>query len=307
MQLGPDGKIYISGYGGNIPAITAPNLAGTACAFTIGYAPTGMNPSSDFPSFISSFEYHNGVPPCLANMPPSSGFFASTDSICPGTCIDFTNTSTNATHYSWFFPGSNNLNDTSYNPQNVCYIDTGYHDVILITTNSSGSDTLVRHIYVFPPAQSSPIYQSGDTLFATPGFASYKWYKDTTLIPHAYVYFYVPPTDGTYSVIMTDDNGCTSIATVLNVQVGITETNNSSNELLIYYRDGKICLEQFYNNFDDVEATITDVFGRTVLNAKFNLHSGKNINYIDKILPPGIYIANISNTHFSRSIRFMIK
>jgi hypothetical protein len=36
MQLGPDGKIYLAGYGGNLPAITAPNLAGTACALTFG-------------------------------------------------------------------------------------------------------------------------------------------------------------------------------------------------------------------------------------------------------------------------------
>ncbi len=53
MQLGPDGKIYLA----DGAAILNPNLLGTAC----GYTPTYLSiyAGMDFPSFISSFQYHN--------------------------------------------------------------------------------------------------------------------------------------------------------------------------------------------------------------------------------------------------------
>ena len=53
IQLGPDGKIYTA----NGDAILYPNLPAASCGFTTGYLSIGAG--SDFPSFISSFNYHN--------------------------------------------------------------------------------------------------------------------------------------------------------------------------------------------------------------------------------------------------------
>jgi PKD repeat protein len=309
MQLGPDGKIYLAGWGGNLPAITAPNLAGIGCALTFNYAPVGMNPRSDFPSFISSFEYHNGVPPCMANIPPSSDFFASDSSVCPGTCIDFSNTSFYANHYSWSFPGSNHGNDTTLNPQNICYTDTGYHDVILITTNANGSDTLIRHnfIYVYPPVTFNPILQSGNTLYSTPGFYSYQWYKDSTLIPNATLYSYVATTDGTYSVAATDDNGCLYFATILNIQVGISDIQKDSDPLQVLYDNGKICVRRNFPDDNQLCATVIDAFGKILFNEKLSFHQGESMYCINKLLASGLYLLNFTNGFSSGSTRFVIR
>jgi hypothetical protein len=59
MQLGPDGKIYTA----MGAAILYPNLPAALCGYTAGYISTSAG--TDFPSFISSFQYHNGQNNCL--------------------------------------------------------------------------------------------------------------------------------------------------------------------------------------------------------------------------------------------------
>ncbi|MEL6637326.1 MAG: gliding motility-associated C-terminal domain-containing protein [Bacteroidota bacterium] len=66
MQLGPDGRIYVSRCNNTLGVIRRPNRAGTAC----DYRNSGVQFSSSrttgasFPSFISNFEYRNGLFGC---------------------------------------------------------------------------------------------------------------------------------------------------------------------------------------------------------------------------------------------------
>src|SRR5678815_4821385 len=63
---------------------------------------------------------------------------------------------------------------------------------------------------VLTRASTSPtITQSNDTLFSSAA-SSYQWYQDGNLVSGATNSFYVAPTSGLYTVVITDANGCTA-------------------------------------------------------------------------------------------------
>jgi hypothetical protein len=158
-----------------------------------------------------------------------SSLFNAQHSICPGSCTNFTNLSTNATSYLWSFPGANPSTSTDANPQNVCYSTPGHYAVTLIATNNFGSDTLTLNnfmtVYPYPAPQG--ILQNGDTLFANQGGAGYQWYYEGNLIQGATDYFYVAPQSGNYSVVVTDANNCEVEATILNVIANVESMNKT--------------------------------------------------------------------------------
>jgi len=166
---------------------------------------------------VQSFPFYIYVSNCGTAIPAAA--FTSDTSICPGTCIDFTNLSVNATAYLWNFTGANPSTSTDANPLNVCYTNPGTYEVQLIAMNAAGNDTLTVPNYInvlpYPPPQG--IMQSGDTLFANPGATSYQWYFNGNLISGATDYFYIAPSSGDYNVVATDVNGCEVEAVIFNV------------------------------------------------------------------------------------------
>jgi hypothetical protein len=156
--------------------------------------------------------------PCSTGIPVAN-FSATDTSICPGTCINLNNSSQFYTGYQWQFQGGNPSSSSLTNPQNICYPLPGNYDVTLIATGPGVSDTLTfpDYITVFaaPPPQS--IIQSGDTLFANTGSASYQWYLNGNVINGATDYFYVATQSGDYNLIATDSNGCEVEAVIFNV------------------------------------------------------------------------------------------
>ncbi len=162
--------------------------------------------------------------------------FTSTPNLCPGICTDFTNLSFNASSYQWNFFGASPDTSTAINPTNICYATPGSYDVQLIASNpaSGGSDTLLltNYITVYPSPPPQSITQSGDTLFAIAGSASYQWYFNTNLINGATDYFYVAPASGDYNVVATDANGCEVEAAVFNVVASVNTSEDQ--EILIF-------------------------------------------------------------------------
>jgi PKD repeat protein len=153
---------------------------------------------------------------------PSAAFNAP-NTICPGTCTNFTNLSTNATSYQWSFAGATPASSTDFNPVNICYNTPGQYDVTLISSGANGSDTLTVSnfitVYPYPPPQG--ITQSGDTLFANQGASSYQWYYDGSIIPGATNYYYPATASGNYNVVASDQNNCEVEAVIFDVMVGI--------------------------------------------------------------------------------------
>jgi hypothetical protein len=171
-------------------------------------------------------------------------FTQNTQSICEGSCINFTNNSQNGSGYQWYFPGGIPSSNSSFNPPPICYNNSGTYDVTLITTNANGTDSLTvnNSVIIFPAVQFSGLTQNGDTIFTLPGLVSYQWYYDSTLIQAANNYYLVATMNGNYSVIVTDSNGCSAAATLYNVQTNINDPDLKNN-FYIYYSNSTLFFE----------------------------------------------------------------
>jgi PKD repeat protein len=72
-----------------------------------------------------------------------ANFTASSTSVCQGSSVTYTNTSTGATSYSWSFPGGTPATSTAANPT-VQYNTPGTYSVTLTASNTSFSDDEIR-------------------------------------------------------------------------------------------------------------------------------------------------------------------
>jgi len=192
-------------------------------------------PDAGVTSGFADLWVYNPDTSCVANCAYPFAVFIAPNHICPGTCTDFTNLSSNATSFLWTFNGASTTTSTDVNPQNICYNTPGSYGVTLIASNGAASDTLTLlnfiTVYPYPPPQG--ISQSGDTLFANPGAVTYQWYQDGNIIPGATNYFYVAQSSGSFNVVATDNNGCEVEAVIFDVIAGI-QSAMGNGELAIY-------------------------------------------------------------------------
>ncbi len=231
--------------------------------------------------------------PC--NVPSAN--FTAVDSLCPGTCVDFTNLSVNATSYQWFFAGANPAVSTDANPSVICYNTSGSYDVTLIAINALGSDTLLipNYISVYPSPPPQGISQSGDTLFANAGAVSYQWYHGGNLIPGATDYFYVADASGDFNVVATDANGCEVEAAIFDVVASVQSTV-ATMQVDIYPNPvkGKLYVKCNTLNGAAVIITVYNVLGVAVQSEIKNQKSEMIVDVSE--LSKGIYYLEINTT-----------
>jgi uncharacterized membrane protein len=80
---------------------------------------------------------------------PVAEFNSSDDVICPGDCIDFTDTSTNTPdEWDWTFSGASVVSSSIQNPSSICYNAPGNYAVTLTATNIYGSTVAINYITV---------------------------------------------------------------------------------------------------------------------------------------------------------------
>lgn len=157
-----------------------------------------------------------------SSQPPVAAFTMSNNNICVGSCVNFTDNSTNApTSWSWTFTGGSPASSTTQNPNNICYNTAGTYTVTLTATNGSGSNSTTQTITVNPLptvtiAPASPSYcQGGNTSLTASGATSYSWSPATglscTTCPNPTS---TTTTTTTYTVTGTGTGNCTATATV---------------------------------------------------------------------------------------------
>jgi PKD repeat protein len=208
---------------------------------------------------------------------PVAAFTVSDSAICEGTCVDFTDmTSNSPTSWFWIFPGSSTSFSTQQYPTGICYNTPGTYDVTLIVENASGSDTLtVSTITVFANPSAPLITASADTLFATPGFASYEWSLDGVLISGAISDTLFTVSNGYYTVSVTDSNGCTAVSTAFLVNTGIEE--HATSDLQVYPNPVAEKIN-FRTDMHPVKVTVHDFTGRKILELSEGLNGQRFID-----------------------------
>lgn len=240
------------------------------------------------------------VPP--TNIPVAS-FYAASTIVCSNQCINFSNTSTDATAFNWTFVGGDISSSTLPDPT-VCYNSTGIYEVSLIVTGPGGSDTMSQNLSVTvydPPVASFSI--SSDTVYLPMAFTGF---TNTSANANGYYWEFgdgqnstdVNPwnlynTAGIYTVSMIAANGpCANDTAYTTVVVmgpnGISETeptqffvypNPVSDALNIVAADGKTYLLYVY-----------DVLGQLVITGEMNGKAAIGTTALAK----GVYTLQIS-------------
>ncbi|HBF89167.1 MAG TPA: hypothetical protein DDX39_11045 [Bacteroidales bacterium] len=160
---------------------------------------------------------------------PVADFSANDVSICKGSSVNFTDESTNTpTSWSWSFEGGTPATSTTQNPT-VSYATAGTYDVTLQVTNADGTDTKTVTNYITVNQATTPtITAGGATTFCDGGSVTltssaasgYLWSTGAT------TQSITASASGSYTVQITDANGCTatSAATTVTENVATTPT-----------------------------------------------------------------------------------
>jgi PKD repeat protein len=229
--------------------------------------------------------------------PPKADFICSDTIICAGSCIDFVDLSTDATSWQWTFTGATPSTSNTQNPAGVCYPNAGSFPVKLVVTNSAGSDSLVVSGFiqaVILPAQPS-FTQNGDTLTSTPA-AGYQWYLNGIPLSGSVAQQHVAMLSGSYHVVITDANGCTSASDPRIVSlVGIDELK----DILTFTFYPNPAGDVIYLIFSvkaavNFKLSITNVIGKVVFEENMRLSSSSDIKTLDvSDFSSGVYFVNL--------------
>ncbi|MEN9640765.1 MAG: hypothetical protein RLZZ262_2634 [Bacteroidota bacterium] len=151
--------------------------------------------------------------------PPVASMTIQDNSVCRNAQVDFTSTSTNSpTSYLWTFEGGTPSTSTSANPQNIIWAAAGTYDVTLTATNAYGSNTYTcaNCMTIFAGSTvtlstTQPLCSTGNTgaiLSNVSGTSpyTYSWSNNATTSNLTNL------APGSYTVTVTDGNGCTTTA-----------------------------------------------------------------------------------------------
>ncbi len=143
---------------------------------------------------------------------PNVSFNISNSQLCANSSVQFNDHSTNATSWSWTFPGGIPATSTDQNPT-VNYPTAGTYSVLLTALNSHGAQSLMRVncVVVHPNPIVPTITVNGNTL--TSSYAnSYQWNFNSVALPGNNLQTCTALNDGFYSVEVNNQFNCSAVS-----------------------------------------------------------------------------------------------
>lgn len=194
----------------------------------------------DFPSgWGSSVKLNHAIFAFVTDAPPTASFTNLNPSVCEGASATYdASSSLNAMSYSWTFPGGTPSTSTTVNPT-VTYATPGTYNATLVIQGNCGSKDSITQINAIN-VTASPSLSISSTMAscfgANDGSASVTATGGTT--PYTYLWSNNETTSsinsiaaGYYTVTVTDNNGCSEIASVnINEPTAIAATFTTTNE-----------------------------------------------------------------------------
>ena len=121
------------------------------------------------------------------NDPPVSSFSITNTAVCQGDSISITNTSTDATSYTWTSNGGTISNDTSANPS-ISFTNSGSYTINLEASGPGGINTSSQTISVtIDPPPIAGTYANSDTVYLPNGVVTF---TNTSINSSAYTWYF---------------------------------------------------------------------------------------------------------------------
>jgi hypothetical protein len=212
------------------------------------------------------------------------------DTVCAGIPVIFTLTAANngsAPAYQWIRNGSVVSTDAVYtdstlnnNDQIICKLVSN----ATCAMPDSVSDTLTVNVHPLP----IPVIAAANNVLGTGvNFVTYQW-NDTAVIVGATGSTYTPTHDGSYTVTVTDSNGCMATSAMYNeTTLGIANINGTGYAISIHPNPSSSIVY--------IEASVAVTADLSGIDGKLILHqeNAKEINISN--LPDGMYMMTIYN------------
>lgn len=209
---------------------------------------------------------------------PDAGFSAPDSTAgCESVQVAFTNqSSTNASGYTWFFPGGVPATSSDTNPV-VTYTVSGTYTVTLIAGNAAGADTAAQAVKVrilgYPVADFIHTFLGGGLVAFTnlsQNADSYTWYFGDDTDPaqtkdalHQYAQ------SGVFTVTLVVDNLCGTAVLQKTIEVILTGTATPAGKdgISVFPNPtfGQICLTPFFSMTGNGSLKVFDHNGRLVM------------------------------------------
>ncbi len=233
---------------------------------------------------------------------PVAAFSGYPTTFCVGDTVQFTDLSTNQpTQWSWVFTGGNPATSTVQNPT-VGYLTAGTFAVSLTATNAHGNNSVTQNgfITVYADPATPVITQNTHTLTCTPtSMSSYQWYYNGILIPGATAdtYSQVPLPLGTYSVVITNANGCSSLSSFTVISTGVNGVSN--NDRVAIYPNPSNGSMQVVANLPEGDYTLSvdNIIGQTIYTEVIHISGINTSNLNLSGYGTGIYLLNIKGNN----------
>lgn len=206
---------------------------------------------------------------------PSANFAADDVTLCQKFCAQYTDMSNNnPVTWHWIFEGGSPATSENNNPL-ICYNVAGVYDVTLITFNGAKYDTLEinNFITVYPTPAVPTISINGDTLTCSAAY-TYQWLFNSIEISSATNQTYVAIEPGVYTVIIVNEDGCTSQQTI--IISGIFGNENQVSNYIVFPNPGSGVFTVSSSNENKFEWMVTDVAGKIIVSSANNFSFPKN-------------------------------
>ena len=193
------------------------------------------------------------------SLPPLAAFTSNVTSGCAPTTVNFTDASTQSPlTYHWFF--GDGASSTSASPSHT-YTTAGTYAVSEFVINGNGHTEAVTTVTVNAnPTATSSVSPGGASVVASGGTSyTYLWSNGGTTASISGVAV------GTYSVVITDNNGCKDSVNNIDVTqgVGILELA-AGQEVRIFPNPATDVLNLVWTKQSNAEVTILDLNGKVV-------------------------------------------
>ena len=308
MQLGPDGKIYVSRAGNiNLGIINNPDLPGAACNYNDmgpAFTPAGLvQPTNQFglPGFVSN--YLKKLPSFSYTENCQTASFTPPAQACAAVSQSYTS-------MLWNFgdPSSGNSNTSTLQNPSHLYSSTGNYSVTLILYYPCSTDTIKTPVTIAtigPSLSLSGVFticRGQSATITASGANSYSWSSGST----GPVTVLSPTFSSIYTITGSNANGDCPVTRSFTIGVsactGIEPLTNlpDGGEPWVYPNPAKGVLNVDVKK--NLQLIIYNQLGAVIYEK--SLLPGKNTLTISE-LNNGVYVAKISDGAITKTIRFV--
>lgn len=201
---------------------------------------------------------------------------------CDGDDVTLSTTVTNISQYDW---------STGATTPTVTITQSESVSLSVVFNNGCQANSNTLDVTVYPNPAPPVINLNGlDQLNTTGGFVFYQWLIEGQEIAGATDTSYIADASGSYTVVVTDSNGCQSVSEAFEYALGIDQLQ-SENGIVVYPNPGKghftVVMNQGFPK-GEFFIKVTDIAGRTLLEKSIERNS-KAFEFSIEGQPKGVY------------------